>query len=211
MKIRTVALFVAAALLSTGCANPGRSRDLNNPAVAGTTLAQQACSLCHGVTGISTSPNFPNLAAQPEDYIVAQLTGFRNQSRQDPAGFEYMWGISRHLTDDQIRQLAAYYAKQQPAHQVPEGDPARIEAGRALFTQGAPDRGLPACAGCHGDHGQGLAAFPRLAGQHTDYVRKQLLVFQRTDERPEGSVMKTIAHGLTPDDVANASSFVQGL
>jgi cytochrome c553 len=211
MKILKSILLLAAALLSTGCANPGRSRDLGNPAIAGSVLAQQACSMCHGVTGVATSPNFPNLAAQTEGYVVAQLTEFRSHSREDPAGFEYMWGVARRLTDVQIADLATYYAKQKPAHQAAEGDAARVDAGRALFTQGAPDRGIPACGGCHGDHGQGLANFPRLAGQHTDYVIKQLRVFQRTNERPDGNVMKVVAHGLSPDDVANAASFVQGL
>src|SRR5690349_13414424 len=93
-------------LLATACANTPRSRDTANPDVSGQTLAQQVCSNCHGVTGNSVSPNFPNLAAQQPAYLIAQLEGFRGQSRRDPAGFEYMWGLSRHLSDGQIRQLA---------------------------------------------------------------------------------------------------------
>jgi cytochrome c553 len=211
MKILTFALIAAAAWLSTGCANPERSRDLGNPAIKGQVLAQQVCSMCHGVTGVAGSPNFPNLAGQTEGYIVAQLTEFKSHSREDPAGFEYMWGIAHRLSDGQIAELATYYAAQTPPRQPPEGDPARVEPGRILFTQGAPERGIPACGTCHGDRGQGLATFPRLAGQHADYVAKQLRIFQRTNDRPDGSVMKVIAHGLTPDDVANAASFVQGL
>jgi hypothetical protein len=90
--------------------------------------------MCHGVTGVATSPNFPNLAGQTEGYVVAQLIEFRSHSREDPAGFEYMRGIARRLTDAQIKDLAAYYARQTPAHQTPEGDPARIDAGRVLLT-----------------------------------------------------------------------------
>ena len=55
------------------------------------------------------------------------------------------------------------------------------------------------------------AAFPRLAGQHSDYVVKQLRVFQRTEGRPDGPAMKAVAHGLTADDMANAASFVQSM
>ena len=127
MKILTWTLIGATAWLTVGCANPERSRDLGNPAVAGSVLAQQACSMCHGVTGLATSPNFPNLAGQTEGYVVAQLTEFRSHSREDPAGFEYMWGIARRLTDAQIKDLAAYYARQAPANQAPEGNPARVE------------------------------------------------------------------------------------
>ena len=211
MKILNLALLGAIVWITAGCANPERSRDLGNPAIAGPVLAQQACSMCHGVTGVATSPNFPNLAGQTEGYVVAQLTEFRSHSREDPAGFEYMWGIARRLTDTQIKDLAAYYARQAPANQAPEGNPARVEAGRVLFTTGAPTRGIPACSSCHGDHGQGLATFPRLAGQHGDYIVKQLRVFQRTDDRPDGPAMKAVAHGLTADGMANAASFVQGM
>ena len=211
MKILTLTLIGATTWLALGCANPERSRDLGNPAIAGQVLAQQACSMCHGVSGMATSPNFPNLAGQTEAYVVAQLTEFRSHSREDPAGFEYMWGIARRLTDAQIKDLAAYYARQTPTRQPPDGDAARVEAGRALFTAGAPARGVPACGSCHGDRGQGLAAFPRLAGQHGDYIIKQLRVFQRTEERPDGPAMKAVAHGLTPDDMANAASFLQSM
>jgi cytochrome c553 len=211
MRIHFTAVGLVATSLLTACANPTRSRDLGNPAIAGPVLAQQACALCHGVHGVSTSPNFPNLAAQQPGYIVAQLKEFRGHSRQDPAGFEYMWGIARRLTDDQIDTIAAYYAAQPPAHQPAEASAARIAEGRTLFTQGAPDRGVPACSSCHGDQGQGLATFPRIAGQHADYITKQLLAFQRTGERPAATAMEAVAHQLTPTDIANAAAFLQTL
>ena len=211
MRIPFIASTVLAASLLAACANPTRSRDLGNPEIAGPVLAQQACSLCHGTRGVSTSPNFPNLAAQQPDYLASQLKGFRGHSRQDPEGFEYMWGVARQLTDDQIAGIAAYYAAQPPAHQSPEGSAEQVALGRTLFTEGATDRGVPACSTCHGDKGQGMAAFPRIAGQHADYIAKQLLVFQRTDQRPEGAVMKVIAHSLTPADIANAAAYLQTL
>ena len=64
---------------------------------------------------------------------------------------------------------------------------------------------------CHGDNGQGNEAFPRLAGQHADYIVKQLIVFQRTAQRPEGAIMKTIAHELTADDIKNVAVYLQSL
>ena len=202
---------LAAAILTMGCSNIERSRDLANPNVSATTMAQQVCSNCHGVTGNAVSPNFPNLAAQVEPYFIAQLTEFRSHDRRDPAGFEYMWGLSRSLTDDQIKGLAAYYAAQVPSPQPIEGDPVRIESGRAIFETGVADKAVPACAGCHGAEGQGNATFPRLAGQHTDYLVKQLVVFQRTDERPQGAIMKTVAHELTPQNIGDVASYLQAL
>jgi cytochrome c553 len=202
---------VATAVSSIGCANIERSRDLANPKVSAGTMAQQVCSNCHGMTGNAESPNFPNLAGQVEPYVIAQLNGFKSHNRHDPAGFEYMWGLSRSLTDDQIKGLAAYYASQAPAVQRMEGDRSRIDAGKSIFTTGVADKGVPACAGCHGNQGQGNATFPRLAGQHADYLVKQLVVFQRTDERPEGSVMKVVAHELTRQNIDDVASYLQAM
>jgi cytochrome c553 len=211
MKTAMFALLVALGSLSLGCANNERSRDLGNPDVSATTLAQQVCSNCHGVTGNAISPNFPNLAGQVEPYLIEQLNAFKSHNRQDPAGFEYMWGLSRSLTEDQIKGLAAYYASQTPARQPIEGDPSRLEAGKAIFEHGVSDKSVPPCSSCHGPEGQGAGTFPRLAGQHADYVMKQLVVFQRTDERPEGAIMKVISHGLTQQNMEDVSAYVQSV
>ncbi len=210
MRTTTIALALAAAAALGACATPQRSRTLNDPSVPPVATAQQVCSDCHGVDGNSVSPNFPRLAAQQQPYLVEQLRSFRSHHRSDPAGFEYMWGLSRHFTDAQIDGLAAYFARQKPAPNVP-GDPVLAARGREIFEHGAPARKLPACASCHGARAQGNGGFPRLAGQHADYVEKQLAVFQRTNERPEGAVMKTVAHLLTRDDIVAVANYVQGV
>jgi len=213
MKRATFATLAAvvAPLFLAGCANTERSRDLGNPDIGAVTIARQVCSNCHGVTGNSISPNFPHLAGMPAPYLAAQLTGFKSHGRQDPAGFEYMWGLSRSLTDAQVQGLATYYAGQAPASNMPAGDPAKVAAGKALFAAGVPGKGVPACTTCHGAQAQGNDTFPRLAGQHADYVVKQLEVFQRSNDRPEGAVMKTIAHGLAEADIGNLAEYVQSL
>ena len=211
MKLTYVLIALLGAGVVAGCADLTRSRDLANPKVPGITLAQQVCSNFHGVDGVSVSPNFPNLAAQQPAYFVAQLKEFKSHNRQDPAGFEYMWGLSRSFTDEQIGALAAYYAGQPAARGRPAGDEARLKAGDGIFHQGVPGKNVPPCMACHGNEGQGNEAFPRLAGQHSDYVVKQLIVFQRTNERPEGAIMKTVAHELTADDIRNVAAYVQSL
>jgi cytochrome c553 len=207
---RNVAALALAACAFAGCANVERSRDVDNPSVAGKTLALQVCSNCHGVDGNSISPNFPRLAAQAQAYLVTQLKSFRGHNRRDPAGFEYMWGLSRKLTDAQIDGIATYFHDATPRPN-PAGSGPNAEVGKAIFEQGLPDQHVPACASCHGGNGQGHDQFPRLAGQHADYVRKQLLVFQRTDERPEGAVMKVVAHELAPAQIAAVADYVQGI
>jgi len=209
LECRIPSVLAVAALAA--CTNLPRSRDLGNPEVSGQVLAEQVCSNCHGVTGTSVSPNRPNLAGQQKVYLVAQLRGFREKNRQDPAGYEYMWGISRSLTDRQIEELAGYFAIQTPGPQSAEMPPARIEAGHAIFSDGVPANGVPACASCHGPEGLGSDAYPRLAGQHADYLAKQLAVFQHTDQRPEGAVMKVVAHGLTPEQVDDVAAYLQAM
>lgn len=211
MKHAFLVVAVLGAGLLAGCADVNRSRDLSNPKVPAMVIAQQVCSNCHGMDGNSVSPNFPKLAGQPVAYLVAQLKEFRNHNRQDPAGFEYMWGISRSLTDEQIQGLAAYFSGQRPARGPRESDVTREAAGKTLFHAGLPSKNVPACATCHGESAQGNETHPRLAGQHADYVIKQLIVFQRTDQRPDGAIMKVVAHELSPDDIRNVAAYVQSL
>ena len=131
MNTTRVVLAVVLVGFAAGCANVERSRDIANPNVSGNTLALQVCSNCHGRTGNSTSPNFPNLAQQQEAYLTSQLHEFKNHSREDPAGFEYMWGLSHNLTDKQIQELATHFASQKL-------EPQPVEASRVRSPQGKP-------------------------------------------------------------------------
>lgn len=199
----------ALAVLATisGCSNLERSRDLANPAVPAPVIAAQVCSNCHGIDGNSESPNFPRLAAQPPAYLIAQLENFRSHGRSDPAGFEYMWGLSHRLTDEQIKGLAEYFAKQVPHTNAPV-DSALITTGREIYEKGVPDKEAAPCFACHGPKAEGAANFPRLAYQHQDYMAKQLRVFQRTDERPN-TPMTQIAHLLSSAEIKAVTSYLQ--
>lgn len=208
MKIATIALVLAMAALATGCSTTSeRSRNLADPTVSGRTLALQVCSNCHGVDGNSVNPTFPKLAAQPADYFLVEMKEFRNHHRADPAGFEYMWGLSRGLSDRQLDELAAYYAQQKQI--ADKHMDANLEsAGKVIFNQGVPAKNIPPCMACHGAEGAGNGKFPRIAGQHADYLVKQLTVFKRTDERPEGALMQTIAHDLTPENIESVAAYL---
>jgi cytochrome c553 len=203
-------LAIAIATLGVGCSNLERSRDLGNPQVHGKTLAMQVCSDCHGMDGNSINPNFPKLAGQQEDYLIAQLTNFRSHNRADPEGFQYMWGIARHLTDEQIKGLAAYFSQQKDAPNV-AGDPALTATGKDIFENGIPKEKVAACAGCHGANGMGNGTFPRLAGQHKNYMMKQLYILSQTDERPAGAMMTPLVHGLTSKDMVAVTTYLQGI
>jgi cytochrome c553 len=211
MKYSHIFVAVILGIVGTGCSNIEQSRNLADPNVSAKTIAQQVCSLCHGDDGRASSPNFPNLAAQQPAYFMAQMKEFRGHNRLDPAGFEYMWGLSRNLTDDQIKGLADYYAAQPSASPASTSNAAVVARGRTIFEQGVPNKSVPACSSCHGNQAQGNEQFPRLAHQHADYLVKQLNVFQRTDERPEGSIMKTVAHELTAQNMEDVAAYLQEL
>jgi cytochrome c553 len=206
MKYRILLILLSAA--GAACAPIDRSRSLNNPAVPARTIAEQVCSDCHGVDGNSVSPNFPRLAGQTKTYLAAQLKAFRSHGRLDPEGFEYMWGLSRHLSDEQIDGLAAYFSAQQPLPNKAGNTRATAE-GKGIFESGIPASNVPPCQSCHGPDAAGNEQFPRLAGQHADYLAKQLLIFQRTDERPEGVVMKAVAHQLSERDIDAVTVYLQ--
>lgn len=191
----------------SGCSNLDRSRDLANPNVSPAVTAVQVCSNCHGVDGNSVSPNFPRLAGQVPGYIVSQLENFRSQQRSDPEGFEYMWGISHHLSDDQIKGLAEYFSKQTPAANAPV-DAQLMAAGKVIFENGVPAKEAAPCMACHGPSAQGIATFPRLANQHQDYLLKQLHVFHETEGRP-GTPMKQITHLLSDEEMRAVAGYLQ--
>jgi cytochrome c553 len=208
MKHPLSIVSLAGAILLAGCADPTRSRALDNPKVTGQTLAEQVCSNCHGQRGISSSENFPHLAAQQADYIDGELRSLRDRHRRDPAGFVYMWGIARSLTDAQIAQLAAYYAAQPAAAAAPAGS-VEPRAGRQLFAEGLPERGVPACAGCHGEKGLGNGAIPRLAHQQRAYLLRELAVLRQSpDNRPMGTLMNSVAHQLSDDDMRALADYI---
>ena len=141
------------------------------------------------------------------DYLVTQLENFRSHQRSDPPGFEYMWGISHHLTDAQIKGLAEYFAKQTPTPNAPV-DAKQMAAGKVIFENGVPAKEAAPCMACHGPGAQGMASFPRLANQHQDYLVKQLHIFQETEGRP-GTPMKQITHLLSDEEMQAVAGFLQ--
>jgi cytochrome c553 len=207
VKTITAASASALAFAVVGCTNLERSRDLSNPNVRPEVTAAQVCSNCHGVDGNSVSPNFPRLAGQRAGYLVSQLQNFRNHHRSDPEGFEYMWGISHKLGDDQIKGLADYFAKQVPR---PLGavDAQRMKAGKDIYEKGVLSKESPPCISCHGQKAEGIASFPRLAWQHQDYLVKQLQVFRETEGRP-GTPMKQVTHLLSNQEIKAVAGYLQ--
>jgi cytochrome c553 len=168
--------------------------------------AVNLCSTCHGPRGISTSSEFPILAAQRPGYLAAQIDAFRKQTRAEKDAHDFMWGIAGRLDEKIVDGIAAYYAAQPPAPGRTD-DPALVAKGKELFDKGLADRGIPACASCHGANGEGIADFPRLAGQHAKYVAKQLTYIQMLTRA--APVMHGIVKDLTPVEIQAVATYVQ--
>ena len=151
----------------------GLRRQADLPDVAGTV---HVCSSCHGPGGHSISSTFPRLAGQQKDYLIAQLTAFRDHKRADPHAQTYMWGMAARLSNPMIVALAAYYAAQPPVPGTPDNSP-EAQAGRKIYTEGIPAENVPACITLPRQKGEGNSAFPRLAGQHSAYIERQLEAF----------------------------------
>jgi cytochrome c553 len=191
--------YVVVIAMSTSICAGGMAYSADVPADAATGAQKAAlqktvetCGVCHGVNGRSVAPTFPNLAAQQAPYIELQLKAFKDQSRADPDAQAYMWGMASQLSDATISAVAAYFAAQ-PAAPGRGGSSALIAQGKHYFEEGVPARQIAPCATCHGAHAEGMATFPRLAGQHAPYLLKQLLVIQ--------SVLRTapVMHGVIKD------------
>ena len=171
-------------------------------------LAAEVCASCHGPSGRSTSAAFPRLAGQTKEYLEAQLKAFRDRSRADPMAQAFMWGMASQLSDDAITQLAAFYAAQKPAPGRP-GDARLVAQGQAIFEQGIPAKQVVACATCHQKDARGNAVIPMLAGQHADYLIKQLAMF-KSELRADASapIMHGVSSNMTFDQMQAVAAYL---
>jgi cytochrome c553 len=170
-------------------------------------LAENLCASCHGAQGRGDNPKIPRIAGQQRAYLEVQLKAFRSQSRNDPAAHEYMWGIAATLNDDIVAGLADYFSSQAPAERTPPTDAKLATAGKQLFEQGSPERGAPPCTGCHGMNAEGMAVFPRLAGQHSEYLYIQLKLIQ--NKLRESPVMHGLTKQLSGDEIRAVVTYLE--
>lgn len=166
------------------------------------------CVACHGVDGNSTNPMWPKLAQQGVPYMVAQLKLFRDGIRQDPL----MSPQAANLTDQDIDDLAAYYAGQIGSPGAAQED--KVELGQAIYRGGIIAKGVPACSACHSPTGAGNPAskFPRVSGQHADYMAAQLKAYRAIElDYPSAQIMVSVTERLTDKEIEAVASYMQGL
>ena len=179
----------------------------------GQVTATTVCVACHGTDGNSPVATYPKLAGQIPQYLEKQLKNFKAAEGKQPERVNaIMNGMVMALSDDDMRNVSAYFASQKQVPDVAK-DPKTIEAGQKLWRAGDLSKGLPACAGCHGPAGAGLPAqFPRLAGQWSDYIEAQLKAF-RNEERANdpAKMMRMIALKMTDKEIKAVADYAAGL
>jgi cytochrome c553 len=170
-------------------------------------VAITVCGTCHGPQGNSRQPKFPRLAGQNAHYLAAQLKAFRAQTRGDPDAVGYMWGMAGELDDTAIDALTGYYAEQKPQPSSAGRDVALVARGREIYEHGIVSQGVPACSACHGPDAHGLQEFPRLAGQHAQYVLKQLASFQSNMRNV--AIMHGVAQNLRRSEMQAVAAYLE--
>ncbi|MEC9363611.1 MAG: c-type cytochrome [Pseudomonadota bacterium] len=158
----------------------------------------QVCMPCHGNSGDSVNPHYPDLAGLPAEYFVQQMDAFARGERANPK----MSPLAAMLSAEEIRRLAEYFAAQPAlANAGFQPDPAQQQTGATLVRRGG-------CAACHGADFAGQRSFPRLAGQGFDYLVRQLQAY-RDGARPDPSgAMPAMSAALSDEDIAAIAQYL---
>lgn len=176
-------------------------------------IVTQVCVACHAADGNSTIPANPSLAAQHPEYTYKQLVNFKSQGGK-PAERNngVMAGMVANLSDDDMKNLAAYYSVQKVKPRTAR-DATLAKQGEAIYRGGIAAKGVPACAACHSPNGAGMPAqYPRLAAQHAEYTAAQLKAFrggQRANDAAQ--MMRGVAAKMNDQEIAAVSEYIAGL
>lgn len=192
-----------------------------NPAVPsgdaekGKEIAAGICAGCHNSDGNSIIPNNPILAGQYAEYTAKQLRDFRagnkkSARRDNPI----MASMVANLSDEDMENIAAYYAHQQPqAGSNNTNDQSVLELGEKIYLSGNLENAVPACSSCHSVTGHGIPPhYPRLGGQHATYTFSQLQAYRHgTRANDINNSMQTVVSRMTVKEMKAVSEFISTL
>lgn len=176
-----------------------------------------ACTSCHGVAGNSTIAVMPNLAAQPHEYLVKQLTDFqikqgaKRPARNGPGGEPTpMTTMAQNLTLADMQNIALFLAQQPLKTPTTAGNEKWVDLGQKIWRGGLPERNVPACAACHSANGAGLPGrYPRLSGQFPQYIEAQLKLFRSAHRTNDA--MRAVADRMSDADIKAVADYAAGL
>ena len=197
-----VAFFGTCAMAAETAPTPAAKPD---PA-KGAAISANVCVACHTSDGSRGSPANPILQGQHADYLVKQLTDFKAGQRSNPI----MKGMASTLSDADMKNVAAFYASKEAKTGFARNKDLAL-LGEKIYRGGVADRSIPACAACHGPSGAGIPAqYPKLSGQHADYVESQLVAF-RGGARLNNPAMTGVAAKLNDREIKALADYVAGL
>jgi cytochrome c553 len=201
MKTWMISFSVAVALTSGGVQAAAGDATAGAGKVA-------VCQACHGPNGNSVVPTFPKLAGQRPEYIVKELGDFKSGNRKN----DQMSPQAALVNEQDFQDIAAYFSTQEEMSGAAGSELAK--PGKRIFRGGNTATGVPACTGCHGPTGMGqnAAKFPRIAGQHAQYVESTLNAFRAgTRANDPNGMMRDIAGRMSDQEIAAVAQYVQGL
>jgi len=203
--MKLVVSLVAALAATSAFANPSA---VKGDTKAAESIVTNVCAACHAMDGNSAAAANPKLAGFNAEYLNKQLVEFKSGARKNAI----MAGIVANLSAQDMQNLAAYYSAQQPKPGTSKDQQLAL-IGEKIYRGGVQGAGVPACASCHGPQGKGIPVqFPRVAGQHGDYIYTQLNAFRLGTRANDGAkMMRTIAANMTDADMKAVSAYIQGL
>lgn len=169
------------------------------------------CAACHGADGNSAVPAWPKLAGQYENYLVKQLKEYR-QGEKGPRYEPSMYTMAANLSDQDIADLASFYAAQTPTKGKAKAE--LVSLGEKIYRGGNSNSGVTACIACHGPAGEGnqAAKYPRLASQHAQYIADQLHRFREGKRsNSPNEMMEITSHRMNDEEITAVSSYIEGL
>ncbi len=177
----------------------------------GQEIANSICAACHGADGNSTLGANPKLSGQDMVYLLKQLNDYARPASDKSARVNsIMTGILGGISAADRLHVAAFYASQPPTPGAARNRDT-LELGQRIYRAGIPERGVPACGGCHSPSGAGIPAqYPRLAGQHAEYTVSQLKAFHDGTRR-NNVPMAQIAARLSDAEMNAVADYAAGL
>ena len=197
---------LAAIVILSSSFNVGAENSLNEFDLASTKkIVNGLCIACHGVDGNSQLSVNPKIASQHTAYLTKQLMNFKSGLRNNAV----MAGMVSNLSDKDMENLGIYFSEQKLKLSEAKSNGKGSE-GEKIFRAGIKEKGVPACASCHGPSGHGIPdLYPRLNAQHSEYTLSQLNSF-RLEGRPS-EIMQKISQKLTEKEMQSVSDYIQGL
>jgi cytochrome c553 len=203
IALASVALSLS---LTAGAVRAAEGKAAKPDLAAGEAKATTVCGACHTSDGSRGLPTYPILQGQHPEYLVKQLTEFKEGKRKNAI----MTGMAAVLTPADMRNVAAFYATKKAKDGTAKNKDL-VAAGERIYRGGIAKKAVAACAGCHSPNGAGIPAqYPRLAGQHADYVKTQLTSFRQGD-RTNSAQMTAIAANLSDKEIDALADYISGL